>query len=335
MEQPSLRSLEGLTNINAGSRSGADMRSSLLRVLTDLYVQKLTHTSDEERHYTELALRLIGSVDAPTRAAVAAQLTKHLSPPREVIQRLASDVPETSSVPSPQQRPEARGRKGSAVPPVLTAMSHEATSPAGAIAAPIGTDVAGELNEIFFGSNASERRLILLNIDVVAPLSEGRACVARDPSVAQRLEVAALSRRREDFVRELVQSLFISREQAGCIADDALGETIVIAAKALSIPRDRLYRILLFINTTIGHSVERMHALALLYDEITVHAAQDMVAIWQALNAGRPRVGAHRPLLADDKPGAQLAPAAQRALRTALERTPQRAVNAGWRPFSR
>ena len=94
MEAPSLRSLEGLTNINIGSRGGADMRSALLRVLTDLYVQKLTHTPDEERHYTELALRLIESVDAPTRAAVAAQLIKHLSPPREVIQRLARDVPE-------------------------------------------------------------------------------------------------------------------------------------------------------------------------------------------------------------------------------------------------
>ena len=37
------------------------MRSALLRVLTDLYVQKPKHTADEERHYTELALRLIES----------------------------------------------------------------------------------------------------------------------------------------------------------------------------------------------------------------------------------------------------------------------------------
>jgi hypothetical protein len=336
MEQPSLRSLEGLTDINAGSRSGADMRSSLLRVLTDLYVQKLTHTPDEERHYTELALRLIDSVDALTRAAVTAQLMKHLSPPREVIQRLASDVPEASSTPRPQPRPKARGREGSVVPPVLPAMSRAALSPVDSIAAPIGTDVADELNEIFFASNASERRLILLNLDVVAPLTAKRPRTAHDPSVAQRLEVAALARRREDFVHELTQSLFISREQARRIADDALGEPIMIAAKALSIPRDRLYRILLFINSAVGHSVERVHTLALLYDEITLHAAQDMVAIWQALHAGQQRVGPHQPLLADDKAGAQLAPAARQTRRlTGQERTPQRAMNAGWRPFSR
>jgi hypothetical protein len=330
MEQPSLRSLEGLTDVNIGSRSSADMRSSLLRVLTDLYVQKLTHTPDEERHYTELALRLIESVDAATRAAVAAQLMKHLSPPRQVIRRLASDVPEASSAPRPQPRPEARSREGTAVPTVPPAMS-----PVGVTATSIGTDVAGELNEIFFGSNATERRLILLNLDVVAPLAAGLPRIARDPSVAQRLEVAALARRREDFVQELAQSLFISREQARRIADDALGEPIMIAAKALSIPRDRLYRILLFINTAVGHSVERVHTLALLYDEITPHAAEDMVAIWQALDAGQPRIETPRPLLADDTSGAQPTPAARRAPRTAPERPPQRAINASWRAFSR
>ena len=313
------------------------MRSSLLRVLTDLYVQKPTHTPDEERHYTELALRLIESVDAPTRAAVAAQLIKYLPPPHEVIQRLASDVPKVSAVAQSTPRAEtpleqtgrALGREGRAVPEA------PAASPAGATPALIRTDVASELNEIFFAADTNERRLILLNLDVVAPLTAGRPRIARDPSVAQRLEVAALARRREDFVQELAQSLFISREQARRIASDALGEPIMIAAKALSLPRDRLYRILLFINTAVGHSVERVHALALLYDEITLHAAQDMIAIWQALDAGQPHTGIHRPFLADDKFGAQPASAAQRVPASAQERMPQRAANASWRSFSR
>ena len=67
-----------------------------------------------------------------------------------------------------------------------------------------------------------------------------------------------------------------------------------------------LYRILLFINTAVGHSVERVHALAQLYDEITLHVAQDMVAIWQALRPASQSTGTHRPLLANDKPGARL-----------------------------
>ena len=52
-------------------------------------------------------------------------------------------------------------------------------------------------------------------------------------------------------------------------------------------PRDVVYRILLFVNTTVGHSVERVHALAALYDEMTMQAAEHMVAIWQALQQAR------------------------------------------------
>ena len=66
---------------------------------------------------------------------------------------------------------------------------------------------------------------------------------------------------------------------------DDLGEPIVTAVKALKIPRDVVYRILLFVNSAIGHSVERVHALAGLYDEMSVAAAEHMVAIWQALHA--------------------------------------------------
>src|SRR5271170_5134772 len=72
MESPDLSCLDGLTNIGFGG--GADMRPTLIRVLTDLYVQKLGHTADEERHYTELALRLLDAVDVASRVAVAERL---------------------------------------------------------------------------------------------------------------------------------------------------------------------------------------------------------------------------------------------------------------------
>ena len=45
MDSGSLSSLDNLTHL--GLRRGVDMRPTLLRVLTDLYVQKLTHTPDE------------------------------------------------------------------------------------------------------------------------------------------------------------------------------------------------------------------------------------------------------------------------------------------------
>jgi hypothetical protein len=323
MEAPSLRSLE-LTD--AGLRGGAEMRSALLRVLTDLYVQKLTHTSDEERHYTELALRLIETVDATTRAAVAAQLGKHLSPPRQVIERLAEDLLEVaganrSSFPrtetrrtatlsfeaAPHQTNEARGRvsRGATMAPTAAALAPTALATTGA-------NIAGELNEIFFAANAYERRLILLNLDVVVDLTAEQSRIERDQSVGQRLEAAALARKRENFVQELAQSLRISREQARRIADDKLGEPIVVAAKALLIRRDRLYRILLFINTSVGHSVERVHALAQLYDEITFAVAQDLVATWQALGNVGPNTRSDEQLLMRDRPGAEFVPTTHR-----------------------
>src|SRR5579862_8408252 len=95
METSSLPNLEGLSDI--GLRGGVDMRPTLLRVLTDLYVQKLTHTAEEERHYTELANRLLQSVDTATRATVAARLANHLSPPGGVIERLINDLPEVAA----------------------------------------------------------------------------------------------------------------------------------------------------------------------------------------------------------------------------------------------
>jgi hypothetical protein len=317
MEARKPQSFESLTDI--GTHSRADMRSALLRVLTDLYVQKLTHTLDEERHYTELALRLIETVDVATRAGVAAQLGKHLSPPREVIQQLAGDCPEVAAaLRSLPAHTEANGPAGSMFESSLehahnrsgwpATASSAATTMSGAMAA----DIAGELNEIFFAADTSERRLILLNLDIAAPPSAARPRIARDPSLGRRLEAAALARRREDLVHELAQSLLITREQARRIVDDELGEPIVIAAKVLSVPRDLLYRVLLFINTAVGHSVERVHALAQLYDEITLPAAQEMVAIWQAVNKSKAIAGGHQPLLAADRLSARTAPAAQR-----------------------
>jgi len=51
--------------------SSVDIRPTLLRAMIDLYVQKPTHTEQEEQHFTKLALRLIDLVDAKTRIIVA------------------------------------------------------------------------------------------------------------------------------------------------------------------------------------------------------------------------------------------------------------------------
>ena len=173
---------------------------------------------------------------------------------------------------------------------------------------------ASVLNELFFTANAQERRLILLNFDVVAPVPAGRVGVSFDPSVGRRLEAAALAGNNEEFAQLLARALRISREQARRMARDELGEPVAVAGKALGLARDVLHRILLFINPAVGHSVERVHALAALYDVMTPQAAQGMIEIWQALPQNERAGAKHQPLTWDEvmRRGARAAAAAPR-----------------------
>jgi hypothetical protein len=309
MENASPSNLDNLTLL--GLRSGVDMRPTLLRVLTDLYVQKLNHTPDEERHYTELALRLLDAADVTTRAAVAGRLARHLSPPLRVVRQLAADLPEVSA---PVRAHPVLHRKAqtnqSVIPapaiagvqeaaPSQSAGRQQATAPSAPAPGLIAADTASELNELFFAASAEERRLILLNLEIAAPTPAGRVRLARDTAVGRRLEAAALGRDHEEFAQHLAHSLQIPRTQARRIANDVLGEPIVVAAKAITMPRDVVYRILLFVNTMVGHSVERVHALAALYDELTVQTAEHMVGIWQALH--RHELAKHLPLVWNDE----------------------------------
>ena len=86
--------LEGLDRL--ALRSGVDIRPTLVRVLTDLYLQKGSHTAEEERHYTELVLRLLDRVDVGTRKIVAGKLAHYPLAPAAVVRRLARDVLEVA-----------------------------------------------------------------------------------------------------------------------------------------------------------------------------------------------------------------------------------------------
>lgn len=221
-----------------GPRAGPNMRPTLLRVLTELYLQKPTHTADEERHYTELALRLLDAVDAGTRATIAERLARYPSPPMRVIERIAGDLPEVAAwVHAPVTRRQL---------PSPFSAAERAAKPNGLV--PFPADIASELDELFFAANADERRLILLNLDVIAPFPTERVQLSPAAELGDRLEAAVLSRNREAFAQQLAQALQISRAQARRLADDDLGEPIVTAAKAVNIGRGALYRMLLFVN---------------------------------------------------------------------------------------
>jgi hypothetical protein len=267
MQVPDEPNLNGL--IELANREGVDVRPTVLRVMTDLYIQKPTHTAQEEQHFIELALPLIDLVDAGTRAIVAEKIAGYPAAPAAVRHRLLKEL---ISV-----RPPAPGG-GSA-----------------ADAAP-----ADELNELFFAASAEERRLILLNLSYaeIAPAEPIPPAAALES--ARRLEAAALGHNSELFAREIERVLGISRAQARRVYDDQSGEPIVVACVALGMPSTMLQRILLCLHPEISQSVQRVYELALLQEEMELGAALRLVALWRASHpaekrsANRPS-GAHRP----------------------------------------
>jgi len=298
MEFPSaFPGLEDL--VDPGQGNQIDMRPTLLRVLTDLYLQRDTHPPEDERYYTELALRLIAATDVEARAALAERLASYPSAPRAVMERLAHDVIEVAG-------------------PVLRRSTCLTDSDLAAIAAELGgahADIIAErrsttsapqprpmqhsqlkelseLSELFYAAGPAERRLILINLDY-APITPAEPAAPIIRAQTWRLEAAALQHNTEAVVHELERTLGISRTQARRIIGDESGEPIVVAAKALGLPADVLQRVLLFMNPRIGQSVDRVFRLAELYGEVSVDAARRLVAIWRALDKFEGRRAGH------------------------------------------
>src|SRR5262245_31504083 len=75
-QNPSLNGLVALSN-----RSGVDIRPTLLRVVTDLYLRSPVHSEKEEVEYTRMALRLLDHVDGKTRAMIAEKIAGYPNAP--------------------------------------------------------------------------------------------------------------------------------------------------------------------------------------------------------------------------------------------------------------
>src|SRR5512139_2773046 len=108
--KPLFPGFDGL--ITLSRREGVDIRPTLLRVLTDLYVQAKSHSGDEERQFVELASRLIDQVDDATRAAVKARLAIYPTTPAPIMQKLGLSpayegrrIPLAREIPAPPAAP--------------------------------------------------------------------------------------------------------------------------------------------------------------------------------------------------------------------------------------
>jgi uncharacterized protein (DUF2336 family) len=234
MVKPSARvSLDSLVDL--ACRDGVDVRPTLLRVLTDLYVQRPIHSAEEETQYVELALGLIDTVDSQTRATVAAKLRQYSKAPAAVLRKLAAS--------------------GTADPP--------------------DADATGELIDLFFSASTEERRLILVNLDITSeaakrrPMPGASELVRRLESAALRRNPAEFSRILERALstsRTLAER--ITYDHSGepiVVAAKALGISIEILQRillflnpAIGQSAQRLYELCILFDDLTPAAAERM-----------------------------------------------------------------------------
>lgn len=298
---PMFHGFDGLMTLSR--REGVDIRPTLLRVLTDLYVQTADHTRDEERQFAELASRLIDEVDDATRAAVRARLAIYPNTPREIARKL--QLKYATGKPQPVSANDEHILDDTLIDPAdLEIVSESEVSVAPAMMpAPtmsMQPDDAAKLIEMFLAADRTQRAQMLHGL-TDTPLKPSTPV---DPRRATRavanLEQAALAADASDFTAELADALILTSKVAAQIVNEPGGEPLACALKALGMPGESYQRVLLFLNPSLGASVMDVYRLARLYDVIELRTALIMLAAWRgaALAATRAK---YRPALYDDE----------------------------------
>ena len=285
---PLFPGFDGLMTLSR--REGVDIRPTLLRVLTDLYVQASAHSADEERQFVELTSRLIDQVDDATRAAVRARLAIYPATPVEIMNKLglrhshsgqvAPAIPTAVETPSVRTPTEAQLRMAANLS--------------------IRPNDAAEITDMFFAANASERALILHNLNETPLKASARIPAARTKRAIETLEMAAFAEDTENFAREIGEALILPARIATQVVNDPGGEPLACAARALDMPSAAFQRVLMFLNPEFGSSVHNVYRLSRLYDQLTERSALVMLAAWRGSTMAVTRAK-YRPSLYDDE----------------------------------
>jgi len=285
---PPFPGFDGLLSLSR--REGVDIRPTLLRVLTDLYVQTPAHSADEERQFIELTTRLIDEVDDATRAAVRGRLAIYPAAPVMILRKLGlrpalADQPTPLASPLPAE--------------LLPQAAHEPLPAAPSLS--MQPKDAAELAEMFFRAASSERAAILHSLARTPLKPATRIPHERAAHAVDALQMAAFVSDGENFTRELGESLILAQRIAEQIVEDAGGEALACALKALDMPGPVFERVLLFLKPEIGQSVHAVFRLSRFYDRLGARPALIMLAAWRGAGmttAVRPK---HRPALYDDE----------------------------------
>ncbi|UZE47646.1 DUF2336 domain-containing protein [Rhodopseudomonas sp. P2A-2r] len=275
-------------------REGVDIRPTLLRVLTDLYVQANTHSIDEERQFVELASRLIDQVDDATRAAVRARLAIYPRTPVAIMQQLRLHAP------APEQRVPLAASIAQPVAPAVEPKPLTETQLRMSTTMTMQPTDAAEISDMFFAGTASERAQILYSLSDKPLKPAARIPAARAARALHILEMAAFAEDRDNFARELGDALLLPSQVADRVVSDPGGEPLACMAKALAMPSDMYQRVLMFLNPELGSSVHHVYRLSRLYDILSERSALIMVAAWRGANMAATRTK-YRPALYDDE----------------------------------
>jgi len=289
---PLFPGFDGLMTLSR--REGVDIRPTLLRVLTDLYVQTAAHSFDEQRQFVELTSRLIDEVDNATRAAVRARLAIYPGTPAEVLSKLGlrpaqADKPAPLAVETPSALPVAEPAKSPSEAERWLA-SNLSLQPKD----------AAEIYDMFFRAGPSERVAILHSLAQTPLKPSPRIPEARASRAIEILEMAAFNGDVENFTLEVGESLILPSRVAAQIVEDAGGEPLACAAKALTMPSPVFQRVLLFLKPDIGTSVHTVYRLSRLFDRLSERAALVMLAAWRGSTLATTRTK-YRPILYDDE----------------------------------
>jgi len=275
-------------------REGVDIRPTLLRVLTDLYVQARSHTEDEERQFVELTSRLIDQVDDATRAAVRARLSIYPNTPIPIAYKLGLRHPD------PDQLPLALPIAADSPSLVPSSRAHGEAAQRLAAQLTMQPDDAAQINDMFLVAGPSERAQILHNLAEAPLRPAARVHGPRAELALKALEMAAYAVDPENFARELSEVLILPLSVAEKIVQDEGGEPMACAVKALGMPGPMFERVLMFLDPTLGASVTRVYRLSRLYDNLSERAALIMLAAWRG-NAVAVTRAKYRPALYDDE----------------------------------
>jgi hypothetical protein len=315
---PLFPGFDGLMTLSR--REGVDIRPTLLRVLTDLYVQARAHSDDEARQFVELTSRLIDEVDDATRAAVRARLAIYPGTPAEVMRKLGlKPVNPDAHVPVAREIPAA-----ASAPPPVTAPTEAQLRMASTLS--MQPKDAAEISDMFFGASAGERALILHDLPETPLRASARIPASRAARAVETLEMAAFATDIENFTLELGETLILPWKVAKHVVNDPGGEPLACAMRALDMPSAVFQRVLLFLKPEFGSSVNTVYRLSRLYDRLSERSALVMLAAWRGSTMAVTRAK-YRPGLYDDERNraratpAQTRPAAQQPGAVVVPRT--------------